>query len=998
MVSSTRTFFYGTGGSDVLKGTSGSDTIYGQGGVDTLTGGAGSDAFVFKHNNPTVTTITDFTTGSGGDLLRLQGYGFTTFSDVLAAATQVGQDTRITLETGATVILKGVALSGLAAANVELDDPLATSSTVAHWYSATTAGTSSVGTDANDQLSAGTSNITLSGAAGNDTYWVWDQTDKIVESSGGGIDTVKTYAADGYSLANTANVENLTLYGNNRAMAIGNDLANHITGNDGANLIDGGKGNDVLTGGAGRDIFVVSSGGGSDVVTDFQAGATGDTVRLDGYGFKSFTDIKAALHQVGTDVVLDLGDGTTLNFRNAWLPQFTASNFALAVDKSAMTQTFHDDFNSFSQYSDGTGTWKTSFQWGGDGAYTLSQNNEQQVYVDSTFHGLTDTQSATSLGVNPFSIQNGQLVITAKPIESADKAYTGSHDFTSGLITSEPSFVQTYGYFELKGTLPTGTDGTWPAFWLLPVDDSWPPEIDVMEGSGSRPGEIHVGAISSDGSQTSGAWVPISGSGEHTFGVMWTPYALTFYVDGVEVLQTATPTDMNKPMYMLANLAMGGTLVGTADADSSANFTIDSITAYQLADYTLANYTLKTSGQSQNYIAGTTGVDTLTGTDLNDTINSRGGADTMIGGAGDDTYFVNHSSAVVVEKFDGGIDTVIASVSYTLSANVENLTLADNGGWKDATGNDLANIIIGNTGNNVITGGLGNDILTGGGGKDTFAFTRGDGSDIITDFQTGTGAGADIAKLGDYGFTTFADVKAAMTQVGADVYLTLDSFETLVFRNTTLSNFTANNFSLQSVQGESHAWTSYHIGTAAADTLYGSSSNERFEGKGGDDTFVGGKGDDTYLIDNDQQKVVEKAGEGIDTVESYIGYTLAANVENLKLLTAGTTGTGNDLANRITGTSGAEVLNGKGGNDWLFGGAGNDTFVFEKGSGTDTIADFHVTGSAGGEHDLLKLVGYGQGAYLTHTGDDWTVHYSGGTDLLHITGVTNLTANDFVFA
>jgi len=125
----------------------------------------------------------------------------------------------------------------------------------------------------------------------------------------------------------------------------------------------------------------------------------------------------------------------------------------------------------------------------------------------------------------------------------------------------------------------------------------------------------------------------------------------------------------------------------------------------------------------------------------------------------------------------------------------------------------------------------------------------------------------------------------------------------------------------------------------------------------------------TYLVANNDTTVVEKPGEGIDTVESYVSYTLTANVENLKLLTAGTTGTGNGLANRITGSSGEDVLNGKGGNDWLFGGEGNDTFVFEKGSGTDTITDFHVTTSSGGEHDLLQLSGYGQGAYLTHSGD-----------------------------
>ena len=106
------------------------------------------------------------------------------------------------------------------------------------------------------------------------------------------------------------------------------------------------------------------------------------------------------------------------------------------------------------------------------------------------------------------------------------------------------------------------------------------------------------------------------------------------------------------------------------------------------------------------------------------------------------------------------------------------------------------------------------------------------------------------------------------------------------------------------------------------------------------------------------QNIVENPGGGIDSVEAWSSYTLPANVENLTLMMGGLTGIGNELANRIVGSSGNDILNGGGGNDWLFGGAGNDTFIYGAGSGHDTIADFHVLTSATAEHDKLILKGY----------------------------------------
>src|SRR5206468_2525137 len=119
--------------------------------------------------------------------------------------------------------------------------------------------------------------------------------------------------------------------------------------------------------------------------------------------------------------------------------------------------------NSFTSSPNGTSGWQTSFYFGGR---TLSSNGEQQYYSDS------------SVGVNPFAVANGVLDITASP-----GANPGALWYNSGLITTEGMFSQTYGYFEMRAKLPAG-QGMWPAFWLLPSDKSWPPELDVLEAFG----------------------------------------------------------------------------------------------------------------------------------------------------------------------------------------------------------------------------------------------------------------------------------------------------------------------------------------------------------------------------------------------------------------------------------------------------------------------------------------------------------------------------------
>ena len=119
--------------------------------------------------------------------------------------------------------------------------------------------------------------------------------------------------------------------------------------------------------------------------------------------------------------------------------------------------------------------------------------------------------------------------------------------------------------------------------------------------------------------------------------------------------------------------------------------------------------------------------------------------DTMIGGLGDDTYYVRSLKDVLIENSNGGKDTVVSSFSYTLQANFENLTLTGSGDLTGA-GNAADNMIIGNNGKNALSGGVGNDTLDGGAGNDTL--DGGDGADSLI------GGAGDDNLAGGYGDDT----------------------------------------------------------------------------------------------------------------------------------------------------------------------------------------------------------------------------------------------------
>ncbi|NAY92403.1 family 16 glycosylhydrolase [Muricauda sp. JGD-17] len=179
--------------------------------------------------------------------------------------------------------------------------------------------------------------------------------------------------------------------------------------------------------------------------------------------------------------------------------------------------------------------------------------------------------------------QNGILLITAN-----QESFEGSN-YTSARLITKDKFEQRYGRFEARIRLPWG-QGIWPAFWMLGADDDenpWPGagEIDIMEYRGQDP-SILIGSVHGPGYFGGDA---ISkeytlendrfDTGFHVFGIEWGPEYINYYVDDV-LYNQITPEDVdeetdgqgvwifNKPFYILLNVAVGGTFVGSPNAET----------------------------------------------------------------------------------------------------------------------------------------------------------------------------------------------------------------------------------------------------------------------------------------------------------------------------------------------------------------------------------------------------------------------------------------------
>jgi beta-glucanase (GH16 family) len=223
-----------------------------------------------------------------------------------------------------------------------------------------------------------------------------------------------------------------------------------------------------------------------------------------------------------------------------------------------LKQTFSSDFSQFANGGVSKGQFQTTLP---HNLRNVAGTGELEYYSDP------------SVGVDPFSVNNGSLDITAR----AGSTVPGT-SYTSGVITTESSFSQLYGYFQMTATLPTGT-GYWPAFWLLPANLSGTQELDVMEEFGSNSSQYSV-STHSPSSGITNATIPTGdlSAGPNTYGMYWTPDSISYYLNGKLVAVTPTPPDMNTPMFMIADLAIASNVSPTTAFPGTME--ISSIQAY----------------------------------------------------------------------------------------------------------------------------------------------------------------------------------------------------------------------------------------------------------------------------------------------------------------------------------------------------------------------------------------------------------------------------------
>ena len=312
-------------------------------------------------------------------------------------------------------------------------------------------------------------------------------------------------------------------------------------------------------------------------------------------------------------------------------------------------------------------------------------------------------------------------------------------------------------------------------------------------------------------------------------------------------------------------------------------------------------------------------------------------------------------------------NTVIGAMSHGIGLNgIDGLVATNN--EVVAIAGQVSNIALNGTRNAVLTGNQASAYVA----TDVENVTRSD--NILLDTLSvgqGRGLATALSKIVTVkGFAMLADpaVKAAVTQLGyVDQPVTARGIQT--FAQIQIAGTDGNDRLSAAKVGNSRV-----DGGDGNDTITG--------GTQGSHELVGGKGDDNYIIRSASDTVIEKAGEGNDTVTAYIDYTLTANVETLRLIGDGLTGTGNELDNRIVGSAGNDRLYGLAGDDMIQGGEGDD--MIWGGIGNDTLR-----GDAGNDTlwggDGNDMLSGGDGDDILY-GDDGNDILEGGAGSDTLTG------------
>jgi trimeric autotransporter adhesin len=815
------------------------------------------------------------------------------------------------------------------------------------------------GNSAANTLDGGTGKDTMAGGAGDDIYIVDNAGDSVSETSAGadtlGIDKVKVALplipatttptvspakADTYLLPD--HVENAELTGTIAINITGNGDANNILGNSAANTIDGSGGKDTMAGGAGDDIYSVNQS--DDVIdeTAIKKNSTGQTV----------------VDNNGNPVIIDAGGIDKVKSSATYILSSNVENLQLIgntdIDGTGNALANKIDGNGNNNKIDGsTGADTMS---GGAGNDTYVVDNAGDVVSETVTVGTTVTDAGGTDTVEA----SLPPAIPAKPTATPPVPETPA----TYTLTANVENLTLKGTNAINGTGNTLANSITGNGAANTIDGK--AGADVMTGGAGDDIYVVDNALDNvvedntagSGTDTVKASLPLTGTPATTPAT----YTLTANVEKLELTGTNA---MNATGNTLANKITGNgaanilsgidgndTLDGGAGNDkldggvgadvmtggagddtyivddagdkvkesaSAGTDTVESAITFTLTNPVVVapatpDPDLDVSNVEKLILTGSTAINgtgnalanTITGNGAANIIDGKAGADDMIGGAGNDTYFVDNALDKVTEATGGGADLVKSSVTYTLSADVDDLVLLPGTTAINGTGNTLANKITGNDAANIIDGSGSNDAMTGGKGNDTY----------IVD-----AAGDTVAELANEGTDT---VKSSVNYF-LNVASKGDNVENLVLTDIVTGTSPNTTTTPTNING---------IGNDLNNKIDGSKGDNIIDGGTGNDTMTGGDGADTYRVDSILDTVTETNASNDaaqkDKVESTITYTLGANVEDLTLKgTDAINGNGNTLANTIIGNNDDNIIDGKTGADNMKGSTGNDTYIVD---------------------------------------------------------------------
>ncbi len=539
-----------------------------------------------------------------------------------------------------------------------------------------------------------------------------------------------------------------TLYGGDGAdTLLGGAGSDTLYGNDGADILDGGVGNDLLQGGTGNDTYRFAVGSGVDRISDSDTTAGNiDVVQFSGVASTALT----ALERKDNNLVLRYGTSdqlTVLDFFYTGNAAYKVEQFKFsdgvtwdeAAIKARVIATGDSGMNTIYGYNDGPnriyGLDGNDYLYGGAMADVI----EGGAGADSMTGGL---------GNDTYVVDSASDQV----IENAN----------AGIDTVRSSITYTLGN-EVENLVLTGSS---------PLDGRGNALENHLVGNSA------ANTLYGDAAGTNGNTAPLTSLSVFARGSVALGAAplMEVWIDGVkaqtfEVSSTTTQEYVVSAANLPATAAHRVDVVFTNDAYDAAtgqdrNLYVDRL-RFNGRDYLtntdqlVLDYGTGTGARDgMNITLSSTGVIASNAAlrfslDGSDRLDGGAGADTLVGGTGDDIYYVDNVSDAVVELSGQGFDTVRSSVSHSLASHVDNLMLT--GSAVSGTGNDLANLILGNSGNNILDGGagadslrgsagadtliggLGNDLLDGGAGNDTYRFSRGDGQDSIWESDTTVG-------------------------------------------------------------------------------------------------------------------------------------------------------------------------------------------------------------------------------------------------------------------